>query len=361
MACQDSVEISVRDRLAAYERQFAENTVSIKSYSVAEDVWSISELPISYEDYRLFLREFSEDTELYYMQYGSIFLGGNNLSLLGVSGDKFQQLMGFAMEDDTVWIGRDALAEIESSAAFAGQFCSVRGDTLYLYGSAFPCRVLGEEVRSPSIIGFTSGAGNDIPAAECIFLPVGLVSQIQEPLFFQSTLEVGGKEYRQKAEQITGYLAEHNELYGYQVEDRRQVYLKNSRDFSNDIKLVGWIGRFALLLTAVGIIGIMLVHLDERKKDFAVSMVVGGTRRRLAAETAVEIFMLCLIGGIAALGISEIAAPMLSTSQYPVRLQGHSVGLLAVLVLCMTVGVCGVLLSCVKIKEPVVALKEAND
>ncbi len=29
---------------------------------------------------------------------------GNNLSLLGVSGNKFQQLMGFAMEDDTVWI-----------------------------------------------------------------------------------------------------------------------------------------------------------------------------------------------------------------------------------------------------------------
>lgn len=356
LLCQDSVRIAVQERLAAYERQFMEDTISIISHATAEHAVKSSKLPVTYDDYLFFLQEYPEDTEIYYMQYGSIFLG-ENISVLGVSGNKFQQLTGLCMEDGIVWIGRDVLERIDSSRDFAGQICSVRGNTIFLYGSGFTYRVL-DEVKNPSIINFHSGAGGDISAAKCIFMPIEFVPLLEESPFFQATLEVGGEAYRQNAEEMIRYLGEENELYRYQAVDRRQVYLRNSKDFSDDIELLGWIGRFALLLTVVGIVGIMLVHLDERKKDFAVTMVVGGTKLSLAVETALEIFLFCMIGGAAALCVSVFAAPALSTSQYLVRLYGHSTGLLAVLVVGMTVIVCGVLLSCVEMKEPAAALKE---
>lgn len=360
VVCQDSVVIAVRDRLAVYERQFMEDTVSVNSYFTGDVPWGVSELPITYEDYLFFCQEVPKDTELYYMQYGNVYLGIEQISLLGMSSNKFQQLLGFPMED-TVWIGWDALKRIEAAEAFAGQYCSIRGEMLCLHGAVFPYRVLGEDIRNHSLINFNSGADDDIRVAECIFVPVELAAQIEEPLFFHSTLETGGAGYRQTAEKIADSLAERSTVYQYEVADRRQVYLKSSKDLSDDIKLVSCIGRVALLLTAVGIIGIMLIHLDERKKDFAISMVAGATKRRLVAETVLEILALCLCGGIAALGISAVTAPMLSTSKYLVSLKGHSISFLTAIVFGMAILVCLVLFSCVKIKEPVKALREVVD
>lgn len=362
MVCQDSVAIAASDRLEAYERQFMEDTVSVMSYYSGEEWnWDTSELPVPCEAYSSFLEELSEDTELYCMQQGRIYLGIQSVNLIGMSDNIFQHLIGFDMED-SVWIGREALKRIQEAEAYAGSVCSVGVDTICIYGSVYPCRVLERKVKNASVISFSAAPDADIQTAESIFVPLGLVTQIQEAgePFYNSTLTVGGAEYRQRAEQIAERLTEQSNSFHYVVEDRRQAYLKNSGDFTDDIRIVGWIGRFALILTAVGIIGIMLIHLDERKKDFAVSMVVGGTRRRLAAETAVEIFALCLSGGVAALGIVAIAAPMLSTSQYLVRLRGHSVGLLAVAVPGLAGLVCVVLSFCVKIREPVAALREVN-
>lgn len=361
MVCQDSVGIAAADRLEAYERQFMEDTVSVVSYG-KEWNRNSSELPVPYEAYCSFLEELPEDTELYCMQQGRIYLGIQDVELIGMSDNIFRHLIGFDMED-TVWIGREALNRIQEAEAYAGSVCSVREDTIRLYGSDFPYRVLEGKIKNSSIIGFTGNPDADIQAVESIFVPLGLVTQIQEAgaPFYNSTLAVGGAEYRQRAELIAERLTERSSAFCYEVEDRRQVYLKNSADFTDNIRIVGWIGKFALVLTAVGIIGIMLIHLDERKKDFAVSMVVGATGGRLALETAFEIFVLCLFGGIAALGVSAIAAPMQSTSQYMVRLEGHSVALLTVTVLGMAALVCAVLAFCVKIKEPVAALKEVNN
>lgn len=361
MVCQDSVSIAAAERLKAYERQFMENTVSVMNYSGEEWRWDMSELPVPYEAYSSFLEELPEDTELYCMQQGKIYLGIQDIDLIGMSDNMFRYLIGFDMED-TVWIGREALKQIEDADAYAAADCSVDNNTICLYGSNFPYRVLEGEVKNSSIIGFSANPDADILTEKSIFVPLELVTQIQEAgkPFYNSTLTVGGADYRERAEQIAESLEAQSRAFHYAVEDRRQVYQKNSKDFTDDIQTVGWIGRFALILTAVGIVGIMLIHLDERKKDFAISMVVGATRRRLAAETAFEIVVLCLLGGIAALGISAIAVPMQSTSQYMVKLEKHSVGLLAVTIPGMAALICAILSSCVKIKEPVVALKEVN-
>lgn len=361
IVCQDSVGIAAADRLEAYERQFMEDTVSVMNYSGEDWNWDTSELPVPCEAYCSFLEELPKDTELYCMQLGRIYLGIQDVNLIGMSDNFFRHLIGFEMED-TVWIGREALQRIQEAEAYAGSVCSVGEDTICLYGSVFQYRVLEGRVKNESIIGFSADPHADIQTAESIFVPLGCVTQIQEAgtPFYNSVLAVGGAEYRQRAEQIAERLTVQSRVYHYEVEDRRLVYLKNSADFTDDIRIVGWIGKFALILTAVGIIGIMLIHLNERKKDFAVSMVVGATGGRLAVETAFEIFVLCLFGGIAALGISSIIAPMQSTSQYMVRLEGHSVVLLSVTVLGMAALVCGVLSSCVRIKEPETALKEVN-
>ncbi len=361
MVCQDSVSIAATERLKAYERQFMENTVSVMNYSGEEWRWDMSELPVPYEAYSSFLEELPEDTELYCMQQGKIYLGIQDIDLIGMSDNMFRYLIGFDMED-TVWIGREALKQIEGADAYVAADCSVDNNTICLYGSNFPYRVLEGEVKNSSIIGFSANPDADILTEKSIFVPLELVTQIQEAgkPFYNSTLTVGGADYRERAEQIAESLEAQSRAFHYAVEDRRQVYQKNSKDFTDDIQTVGWIGRFALILTAVGIVGIMLIHLDERKKDFAISMVVGATRRRLAAETAFEIVVLCLLGGIVALGISAIAVPMQSTSQYMVKLEKHSVGLLAVTIPGMAVLICAILSSCAKIKEPVVALKEVN-
>ncbi len=361
LVCQDSVSIAAAERLEAYEQQFMENTVSVMNYSGEGWNWNMSELPVPYEAYNSFLEELPKDTELYCMQQGRIYLGIQSVNLIGMSENMFRHLIGFDMEN-TVWVGREALNQIKGADAYTAADCSVDDDTICLYGSNFSYRILEGEVKNSSIIGFSANPDADILTEESIFVPLELVTQIQEAgkPFYNSTLTVGGADYRERAEQIAELLEAQSRAFHYAVEDRRQVYQKNSKDFTDSIKIVGWIGRFALILTAVGIVGIMLIHLDERKKDFAISMVVGATRRRLTAETVFEIVVLCLLGGIAALGIAAVVVPMQSTSQYMVKFEKHSVGLLAVTILGMAALICVVLSSCVKIQEPAAALKEVN-
>lgn len=361
--CQDSASIAIRERLACWQRQFQENMISVECY-FSGDFFAKdrhSSIPISCEEYEAFREEFSGRAELYYVQYGSMFLGITPVSLLGMSDNEFERLIGYPMEDQ-VWIGEDALEWLEEAAVFGEGSCSLQDDRICLYGEDF----LYEVLRNPaneSMIGISSGAGDELQLSQCILIPAGaLPSAVSASeggsVFHNATLEVGGKEFRQAAAGIVEALNKSGKPYSYAAVDRNLAFRKNSGDMYDTIRLLGWLGRCSLLLVAAGMIGILLIHLDERKKDFAVSMVTGATRSRLMAETAAEIFLVCLTGGVLAVGAAWVIAPLLSNSQYLVSLRMHSAGLALAIVAGMTILVWVVIFLCGRIKEPVAALKE---
>lgn len=361
--CQDSASIAIRERLACYQRQFQENMFSVECYFTgdffAEGQDSL--IPISHEEYEAFREEFSGRAELYYIQYGTVFLGITSVGLLGMSDNEFERLVGYPMEDQ-VWIGEDALKQLGEAAGFAEGVCFLEGDRVCLYGEDFPFEVLRNPANG-SLIGISSMAGNDLQLSQCILIPAGVLPSAVPAseggsVFYNASLEVGGKEFRQAAAQIVEALNKSGKPYSYAAVDRNLTYRKNSEDMYDSIRLLGWLGKASLLLVAAGMIGILLIHLDERKKDFAVSMVTGATRSRLMAETAVEVFLVCLTGGVLAVGAAWGIAPLLSNSQYSVSLRLHSAGLALAIAAGMTVLVCGVIFLCGRIKEPVAALKE---
>ncbi|MCM1025361.1 MAG: ABC transporter permease [Roseburia sp.] len=355
IVCQDSAAASIRERGECWQRQSAADRISVESY-VAADFFESDGLPITYEDYGVLREKYSGTADLYYVQYGSLYLSLNPISVLGVSENKFQDLTGYPM-GETAWIGRKALKTIREASLSGGMgSCSVQGDLFYLNGNCFSWRLL-EKPDNEILIGF-SGANSDLSMEECIFLPLSLAESISEPLFYNAGLEVGGEDFRRKGAEIVEYLSEIHDDFHYAAADRYQMYRKYSQDFYDTVSLLGWIGRVSLLLTTAGIVGILLIHMDERKKDFAVSMAVGATRRRLMAETALEIFLLCLTGGFLSVAAAGVISPMLSTSQYLVSLRLCSVGIAAAIAAGMTAAVWGVIFLCSRIREPMAALRE---
>lgn len=357
LICQDSVGIAAGERLAAYERQFRENSVSIMSYRRTGSGRADSELPITYEDYCFFRQKYSGEVELHYIQYGSIF-AGEYIAVLGLSQDKFRQLTGCDMQEEALWIGEDAAKKLQDRNGYVNPDCRIEGETIRFFGQQFSYHILKAPLNE-SIINFDSGAGSDLLTAKCIFLPIDTVPELTNVSFFQSTLEVEGESFRETAEEMAGYLEEKRSGYSYQTADRRQIYISNSRDFKRDIDLLGWIGNFALLLTITGITGIMLIHLEERKKDFAVSLVVGNTMGGLVAETLAELFLVCLTGGLLGGILALFVMPALSNSQYLVTFRMHSAVLLLGLILGMTVLISGVLLFGTERKSPLKMLRES--
>lgn len=95
--------------------------------------------------------------------------------------------------------------------------------------------------------------------------------------------------------------------------------LKDSlNDLQIDIRVMTALANFILLVSFVGAVGVLLVFLESRKKDFAISIAYGATIETVYLELFLEIMLVLL----AVSGLSLIAtaffASMLSTAVYTV-------------------------------------------
>lgn len=76
--------------------------------------------------------------------------------------------------------------------------------------------------------------------------------------------------------------------------------------------LLASIASVSLLVGGIGIMNIMLVSVTERTREIGIRMALGATRLNILLQFLIESMALCILGGIAGVGVGYLASSMLS-------------------------------------------------
>ena len=353
IACQMNTALAVRQRMEKYREQFSESGVTINAYvdgKGGEDVG----LPVEKRDFEYISAEYGNTFHISYIAYGSVFVNGmTRIPVLGMSETAMRNLLGTAGTDTACpFIGEDAKMLLGNGEIDKGDGdIIITAGEISLGGTAYDFRTFaGKEEK---LISFSPLSSDDLDVVDCIVIPVSLQELLEENrIFYNAGIEmipVEGTDESVTAKavnEVTAYLTGQHEAYTYEAADRIEEYRNNSRDLSSTMELLSWVAKFSVLLTAAGMIGILMIFLDRREKDIRISLWIGAAKWKLQTELFLEVLLLCLLAGGISLILACLAAPGLSTSQYTVKMSLQAaVGILAVCLViaggtCMAVFLC---------------------
>ncbi len=330
IACQINVSTAIEARLAEYERQFEKAGISINYYLAEGDTFSGGPA-ITGEDYEFLEKEYGDEVTLAYVSYGSLFnYDMKTITVLGMSDLAFERMFG--VEGKEAYIGSVAKSYVQKGVVGMDEELYIDESGIQTNGMCYPFREFDSEQNKVGIIDFSSIAAYDKSAEACIVVPLSLQEVFEEKEIVKNcTLEISGngntgaKRLREIGEEIIALLSERHANYTYEQVNKIKDYEENSVSLSDTLTLFSWILGFSLFLVSVGIMGVMFIILDKRKKDTLISYWVGAEKRKLVAELFLELCFLCLLGGVVSLGIAAALVPTLQTSQYIVKMTFQAV------------------------------------
>jgi putative ABC transport system permease protein len=99
----------------------------------------------------------------------------------------------------------------------------------------------------------------------------------------------------------------------FAIMDRKQFLSVQQQTTQIFTFLLAGIAGVSLVVGGIGIMNIMLVTVTERTREIGVRMALGATRRSILAQFLVESMTLCIIGGLAGIGLGWLVANAMAT------------------------------------------------
>lgn len=354
---------SAKSRLDLYRQQMGENGVIIE-YS-ANKGSANKELPITVEDYKEIKANYPE-LEISYMVYTySIYQmqqSGDvrDVEFVSMDTDLFYNIFGFYPKEDTVYLGTQIADDFENEElCFFETWLSWGNEGIRISDKDI---TNAEWVDSKDKVIFVDLLIN-LNIDSMIILPEACMGVLEENLTDQAApclrvaIEPGG-DGSDPLSEIMQKLQEKHPSYSYYVSERYVELQKSITDLTQKIRLFAWVAWIVLAITVIGIIGILLIYMEKRKREFAIIMALGGTKKTVFMEIFAEIFLLCFIGGFIGLVISIVMLPYLSTSVFEAHFYWGSIGAMIGIVLMITNISCACVISGIRNTYPAKILKK---
>lgn len=118
---------------------------------------------------------------------------------------------------------------------------------------------------------------------------------------------------------------QHGLYYTYTMRHLQADVQKSMEDLSNNTDLLFIVSIILLIVVATGLIGILLIFTNSRKKDMAIAQVYGASGKQIRTEFFIEIAFLYIVGCIIGICASGVLAPSFSTALFVVRFQPLSI------------------------------------
>ncbi len=94
------------------------------------------------------------------------------------------------------------------------------------------------------------------------------------------------------------------------------------------VRIFGWAGMVALIIICCGTLGIALVFMEKRKKEFAIHYLNGLSIRGIKRQVYLEFAIVYLIGYVTASAAAFLVQPLVSSIYYPIAMHWQSVAIL---------------------------------
>ena len=112
---------------------------------------------------------------------------------------------------------------------------------------------------------------------------------------------------------------------GFAVQDAGQL-MKTRLEVISTVTLVfGGIGTISLLVAGIGVMNIMLVSVAQRTREIGIRMAAGARNGDVLLQFLVEAILVCVLGGLVAVGLAFAAEALVNAFNVPIKVSGEPV------------------------------------
>lgn len=338
---------AAQTRLGLYEAQNSLGSVSLQYYSKALN-GTAQENPISSADYEwLKTRCGTMGRVSFLLCAHSIYQAERSgavrdVAFLAMNTEAFASIFGMEQRQDTVYVGRQVAADLKEGVKLFEPWIRLDTSGIALDNTEYQVEALPSGTKT---LVLTALEGFDLDAAQLVVLPEAQMQLLENNgNFAVPYLSIAMTEDSDCLESLADELHTRHPGYEYSIVDQRAQMLSSMEDLTQEIRLFSWVAKFALLITTVGLVGILLIYLEQRKRELAIALTQGATQWTLLFELVCEVFLLTLLGGVLGVLASAALAPGLSNSAFTVTFHWMSVPIMLAIVLMITFVSCGCVL-----------------
>ncbi len=347
---------SARNRLEICTNQCNSDDVMIEYYSDRGAVGTA----ITYEDYCDFSSMYETRFDFTYFLYtNSVYWQKDNNTIenfvvLSMDSDAFLFLFGIE-QLDAIYVGKNIATALEGGEIFfAESWLQMDRDTAQV-GNEIDIQILPLNTGAEKIV--TRGLKDfDLDVSQLVILPESMQDELErnsrDLLSFLRLRPIGQFDTNLCCE-ITEALSKRHTEYSYTFVNVGKELEQAITDLTQEIRVLSWISKLTLSITTVGIVGILFLFLQHRRREYAIALTQGATHQILFQELFCEVLLLNILGGIIGTLAVAMIAPHLSTSMFTVVFQWSALLIVLLIVLVVTVCSCICMLTCIRSIYPV--------
>lgn len=315
------------------DRDGKEMTVSYSNVDIAEDTSSVNN-PITFKDYKTLSKKYKDNLELSYgcESYVSFALKSSqtfyNFTNFFMDYKMYESLFGSKMKRETVYAGTNAYEAIKKIAGkqdideevipLQEYFVINKDGSITLKGGgSFLVKPIDNKTNR-KIISHPSEAAaeeDNYIVYNCVILPLEQVKDIEEQLNGWKILNIkykpSGGEINQVPSLLTDLAKWHGSDYIYKVPDKFLNMESAIEDADVIIMRYFYASVCILIIIMIGMVGVMLIFLHQRRQTIAVKIAFGSGWKYIFTEIFLELWTVFIIGGGLGLFVSYFILPML--------------------------------------------------
>lgn len=343
--CGISSAYSAKSRVELYKRQIGEQGVVIECSGSRG--FANTELPVTAEDYVIIKKQHSELDISYLLFTRSIYqtrksLDVKNVTFVSMDEDFFFRCFGFEPQDDSIYIGTQVADDLEKEGlTFFEKWLSWDESHVRIGDSGFSDIVRLNSLDKSIVVGLLM----ELKMESIVILPEKCMGVLERSVEEQLTpcLRImpgtdGGEP--DGVSEVVEMLQDKHPSYSYRISEQYLELQKSITDLTQEIRIFSWTAWFVLIITMVGIIGILLIYMEKRKRELAIILSLGGTHTTIFKEIFLEVFSLCFMSGCIGLIAAIITIPYLSTSVFTAYFHWISVVVMLGIVVMITIISC---------------------
>lgn len=221
--------------------------------------------------------------------------------------------------------------------AFANRYQSLHS-AVKMYGSDEPCEIV-------ALVGDVKGPTLTADALPTVYRPIASTSDVEFQLthrFYPAQLVISVSEDTAKVRRaIVSALQSADQTSFGELRPMRDIVTAATNDQRLQMRLWSVLAFVSLLMTALGLYGILAYSVRTRRAEFAVRIALGGTFRRLAFDMLRQTSITAALGLSVGFTLSILVGRVLKTTlfgvhEYDVSVAGTVIGIVALVTFAST-------------------------
>lgn len=339
MVCSHSF-LSAWQKMNDYLELAQTEAVEISIYGKSsQDSTTETTAPFSSQDYKYALSLYPQANSVTCIAAATCPIGSDKMVyLVGIAPHLFNSLFDIEMTGSCAYLSSELRNELGSGTYENGEHDIIldtvpKSSSLRISTTQYSLCDLPSS--APKEISLSLNEGLNLDVCQCVFIDMSLFPDDLYANFVLLRLPDDEESIR-----FLEYLQQqHGLYYTYTMRHLQADVQKSMEDLSNNTDLLFIVSIILFIVVATGLIGILLIFTNSRKKDMAIAQVYGASGKQIRTEFFIEIAFLYIVGCFIGICVSGVLVPSFSTALFVVRFQPLSIIIGITLALLCTVTV----------------------